>query len=184
MPRPVSNSIALDGLELPRGCCYSVPESCPTLPDPMGYSLPGFPVRHYLSEFAQLMSAELVMLSNHLILCHPLLFLSSVFLSITVFSNELALRIRWPKYWSFSLSISPYKEYSRLISFEIDWFDLLSVQETLKSLLQHHNSKASILQHSVFFMVQLSHPYMITGKTIGLTIQTFVSKEISLLFFL
>ena len=149
----------------------------------MDYSLPGFPVRHYLSEFAQLMSAELVMLSNHLILCHPLLFLSSVFLSITVFSNELALRIRWPKYWSFSLSISPYKEYSRLISFEIDWFDLLSVQETLKSLLQHHNSKASILQHSVSFMVQLSHPYMITGKNIGLTVQTFVSKEISLFFF-
>ena len=120
------------------------------------------------------------MLSNHLILCHPLLFLSSVFLSITVFSNELALRIRWPKYWSFS--ISPSNEYLGLLSFRIDWFDFFAVQETLKSLLQHHNSKASILQHSVFFMVQLSHPYMITGKTIGLTIQTFVSKVMPLIF--
>jgi len=149
----------------------------------MDYSLPGFPVRHYLSEFAQLKSTELVMLSNHLILCHPLLFLSSIFLSLTVFSNELALRNRWPKYWSFSFIISPYNEYSRLISFGIDWFDLLAVQGALKSLLQYHNSKASVLQHSVFFMVQLSHPYMITGKTIVLTIQTFVSKAISLPFF-
>jgi len=123
------------------------------------------------------------MLSNHLILCHPLLFLSSIFLSLTVFSNELALRNRWPKYWSFSFIISPYNEYSRLISFGIDWFDLLAVQGALKSLLQYHNSKASVLQHSVFFMVQLSHPYMITGKTIVLTIQTFVSKAISLPFF-
>ena len=144
----------MDGSELPRRCCcccYSVPESCPTLPDPMDYSLPGFPVRHYLSEFAQLKSTELVMLSNHLILCHPLLFLSSIFLSLTVFSNELALRNRWPKYWSFSFIISPYNEYSRLISFGIDWFDLLAVQGALKSLLQYHSSKASILRCSAFF---------------------------------
>ena len=130
----------------------------------MDYNLPDFPVHHYLPEFAQLMTVELVMLSNHLILCHPLLCLSSSFLSIKVFSNELALHIRWPKYWSLSFNISPYNEYSGLISFGIDWFDLLAVQGDLKSLLQHHNSKASILQQSVFFMVQLSHPYMITGK--------------------
>ena len=109
------------------------------------------------------MSIESVILSNHLILCCPLLFLPSIFPSIRVFSNELALRIRWPKYWSFS--ISPSKEYSGLISFRIDWFDLLAVQGTFKSLFQLHNWKASILQHSVFFMVQLSHPYMTTGKT-------------------
>ena len=149
----------------------------------MDYSLPAFPVHHYLSEFAQLKCTELVTLSNHLILCHPLLFLSSIFLSLTVFSNELALCNRWPKYWSFSFIISPYNEYSRLISFQIDWLDLLAVQGALKSLLQNHNSKPSVLQHSVFFMVQLSHLYMITGKTIVLAIQTFVRKAISLLFF-
>ena len=126
------------------------------------------------------MIIESVILSNHLILCHPLLLLPSVFLSIRVFSNESALCIRWPKYWSFS--ISPSNEYSELISFRIDWFDLLAVQGTPKSLLQHHNSKASILQHSATFMVQLSHLYMTTGKTIALTIRTFVSKVISLLF--
>ena len=120
---------------------------------------------------------------NHLILCHPLLLLLSIFPSIRVFSNESALCIRWPKYWSFSFSIiSPSKEYSGLISFKIDWFDLLAVQGTLKSLLQYHNSKASILQCSAFFMVQLSHLYMTTGKTIALTIQTFVSKIMSLIF--
>ena len=118
--------------------------------------------------------------SNHLILCHPLLLLPSIFPSIRVFSNESALCIRWPKYWSFR--ISPSNEYSGLISFMIDWFDLLAVQETLKSLLQHHSSKASILLHSAFFMVQLSHPYMTTGKTVALTVQTFVSKVMSLLF--
>ena len=121
-------------------------------------------------------------LSNHLNLCCPLLLLSSIFPSIRVFSNESALHIRWPKYWSFSFSISPSNEYSGLISFRIDWFDLLAVQGTLKSLLQHHNLKASILQHSAFFMVQFSHTYMTTGKTIALTIQTFVSKVMSLIF--
>ena len=122
------------------------------------------------------------MLSDHLILCHPLLLLPSIFPSIRVFSNESALHIRWPKYWSFSFSISPSNEYSGLISFRIDCLDLLAVQGTLKSLLQHHSSKASILWCSAFFMVQLSHPYMTTGKTIALTICTFVSKVISLLF--
>ena len=122
------------------------------------------------------------MSSNHLVLCYPLLLLPSIFPSIRVFSNELALCIRWPKYWSFSFSISPSNEYSGLISFRMDWFDLLAVQGTLTSLLQHHTSKASILQHSAFFMVQLSHPYMITGKTISLTRWTFVGKVISLLF--
>ena len=108
----------------------------------------------------KLMSIESVMLSNHLILCHPLLLLSSIFASIQVFSNESAVHIKWPKYWSFSFSISPSNEYSGLISFKIDWFDLLAVQGTLKSLLQHHSSKASILQHSTFVMIQLSYPYM------------------------
>ena len=122
------------------------------------------------------MSIELVMSSNHLILCRPLLLLPSIFPSIRVFSNELVLHIWWPKYWSFSFSISPSNEYSGLISFRIDWFDLLAVQETLRSLLQHHSSKASILLHSAFFIVQLSHPYRATGKTIALTRRTFVSK--------
>ena len=117
--------------------------------------------------------------SNHLILCHPLLLLPSVFPSIRVFSNESILRIRWPKYWSFNFRISLSNEYSGLISFKIDWFGILVVQGTLKSILQHHSSKASILQHSAFFMVQLSHPYMTPRKTIALTIRTFVSKVIS-----
>ena len=130
----------------------------------------------------KLMSIELVMPSNHLILCCPLLLLPSIFPSIRVFSNELILSIRWPKYWSFSFSISPSNDYSGLISFRIDWFDLLAVQGTLKSLLQHHSSKASILQHSAFFIVQLSHPYMTTGKIKALTRQTFVGKVMSLLF--
>ena len=116
------------------------------------------------------MSIKSVMPFNHLILCHPLLLLPSIFPSIRVFSNESILHIRWPKHWSFSFSISPSNEYSGLISFRIDWFDLLAVQETLKSLLQHHSSKASILQCSAFFMVQLSHPYMTTRKTTTLTI--------------
>ena len=120
--------------------------------------------------------------SNHLVLCCPLLLLPSVFPSIRVFSNQLFLRIKWPKYWSFSFSISPSNEYSGLISLRIDWFDLLTVQGTLKSLLQHHNSKVSILQCSAFFMVQLSYPYMTTGKTIDLTRWTFVGKVISLHF--
>ena len=120
--------------------------------------------------------------SNHLILCHPLLFPPSIFPSIRVFSNESVLRIRWPKCWSFSFSVSPSNEYSGLISFRMDWLDLLGVQGTLKSLLQYHSSKASILWHSAFFIVQLSHPYMITGKTIVLTRWTFVDKVMSLLF--
>ena len=126
------------------------------------------------------MSIEAVMPFNHLILCLHLLLLPSIFLRIRIFSNESTLHIRWPKCWS--LSISPPKEYSGLISFRIDWFDLLAVQETLKSLLQHHSSKASILQCSAFFMVQLSQPYMTTGKTIALTIWNFVGRVMSLLF--
>ena len=128
------------------------------------------------------MSIESVMPSNHLILCYPLLLPPSIFLSIRVFPNELVLRIRWPKYWSFSLSISSSNEYSGLISYRTDWLDLLAVQGTLKSLLQHQSSKASILQCSVFFIVQLSYPYMTVGKTIALTRWTFVGKVISLLF--
>ena len=128
----------------------------------------------------KLMSIEPLMLYNHLILCHSLLLLPSAFRIIRVFSNELALHIRWSKSWSFS--ISPSNEYSGFISFRIDWFDLLAVQWTLKSLLQHHSSKASILWHSAFFMVQLSHPYMTIGKIIALTIWTFFGKEMSLLF--
>ena len=130
----------------------------------------------------KLMSIESVMPSNHLILCHPLLFLPSIFPSIRVFSNESALRIRWPKYWSFSFSIRPFNEYSGLISFRMDWLDHLAVQGTLKSLLKHHSLKASILQCSAFFTVQLSHPYMTTGKTTALTRWTFVGKVMSLLF--
>ena len=130
----------------------------------------------------KLMYIESVMPSNHFILCCLLLLLPSIFLSIRVFSNESVLRIRWLKYWSFNFSICPSDEYSGLISFRIDWFDVLAVQGTLKSLLQHHSSKASILQCSAFFKVQLSHPYMTTGKTIALTTWTFVSKVISLLF--
>ena len=129
----------------------------------------------------KLMSIELVMPSNHLILCHPLL-LPSIFPSFRVFSNVSGLHIRWPEFWSFSFSISPSNEYSGLMSFWMDWLDLLEVQGTLKSLLQHHSSKASILWHSAFFMVQLSHPYMTIGKTIALTRWTFVSKVTSLLF--
>ena len=120
--------------------------------------------------------------SNHLILCHPLLLLPSIFPSIRVFSSESALHIRWPKYWSFSFNISPCNEHSGLITFRMDWLDLLAVQETLNSLLQHHSSKASILRRSAFFRVQLSHPYMTTGKIIALTRRTFVAKVMSLLF--
>ena len=130
----------------------------------------------------RLMSIKSVMPSNHLILCHPLLLLPSVFPNIRIFSKESVLYFRWPKYWSFSFSISLSNEYSGLISFRNDWLDLLAVQGTLKSLLQHHSSKASVLQCSAFFMVQLSHPYMTTGKTIALTRRAFVSKVISLLF--
>ena len=137
------------------------------------------PITNYQS-LLKLMSIKLVVPSNHRILCHPLLLLPSIFPSIRVFSNESVLRIRWPKYCSFSFSISPSNEYSGLISFRMDWFDL-AIQGTLKSLLQHHSSKASILQCSAFFTVQFSHPYMTTGKTIALTRQTFVGKVMSLL---
>ena len=140
--------------------------------------MPGLPIHHQLLELAQILAHRVVMLSNHLILCYFLL--PSIFPSIRVFSNESVFHIWWPKYWSFS--ISPSNEHSGLISFRIDWFDLLAVQENLKSLLQHHSSKASILHCSAFFMVQLSHPYMTTGKTIALTKWTFVGKVMSLLF--
>ena len=128
------------------------------------------------------MSIELVMPSNRLILCRPLCLLPSIFPSIRVFSNESVLHIRWPKYWSFSFNISPSNEYSELISFRMDWLDLLAVQGTLKSLFQHHSSKTSVLWHSALFIVQLSHPYMTTGKTIALTRGTSVGKVMSLLF--
>ena len=135
----------------------------------------------YSQSLLKLMSIELVMPSNHLILCHPLFLLPSIFPSFRIFSKDSALRIRWPKYWSFSFSISPSNEYSGLISFRIEWFDL-AVQGTLKSFLQHHNSKASILQCSAFFIVQFSHPYLTTIKTIALTRPTFIGKVMSLLF--
>ena len=140
----------------------------------MDCSTQGFPVLYHLPEPAQTHVIESLMSSSHLVLCCPLLLLPSIFPSIRVFSNELALHIRWPKYWSFSFSISPSSEYSGLISFRIDWFYLLAVQRTLKSLLQHSN--ISILQHSAFFTVQLSHPYMTTGKSIPLNIWTFDGK--------
>ena len=145
---------------------------------PHGLQHAGFPVHHQLRELTQLMSIELVIPSNHLILCHPLLLLPSIFPSIRIFSNESILCIRWPKYWSFSFSISPSNEYSGLISFRMDWLDLLAVQGTLKSVLQHHSSKHQ------FFGTQLSlqsnsHPYMTTGKTIALTRRTFVGRVMS-----
>ena len=142
--------------------------------------MPGLPVYHQLPEFTKIMSIESVMPSNYLILCHPLLLLPSILPQIRVFSNDSALCIRWPKYWSFSFNISPSNEYSRLISFWIDWLELLAIQGTLKSLLQHHTSKASILQHSAFLILQHSHPYMTTRKTIALTRWTFVGKVTSL----
>ena len=140
----------------------------------MNCSTLGLPVHYQLPEPTHLVSIESVMPSNHLILC-PLLLLPSIFPSIRVFSNKSALRIRWPKYWSFSFNISPSNEHPGLISFRMDWLDLLGVQGILKSLIQHHSSKASILWFSAFFTVQLSHPYMTTGKTIALTRQTFVN---------
>ena len=157
----------------------SVSKLCPTLCNLMDCSMPGSSVLHYLQKFAQLY-VHWVGDAIYLILFHPLL-LPSVFFSISVFSNELAL-LKCPKYWSFNFSTSPSNEYSWMISFGINWFDLLSAQGTLKSLLHHHSSKASILQHSTFFMLQLSHLYMTTGKTIALTIWAFVGKVMSLLF--
>ena len=160
----------------------SVAQSYPTLCDPMDCSTSGFPVHHQLPEPAQ---SHVCWVGDAIQLSHPLsspFLLASIFPSIRVFSSESVLPISWPKYWSFSFSISLYNEHSGLISVRIDCFDLLGVQGTLKSLLQHHSSKASILQHSAFFMVQLSHPYMATGKTIALTRQTFVGKVMFLLF--
>ena len=151
-------------------CYFSVAQWCPTL---WTHGLASFTTSWNL---LKLMSIELVMPSNHLILCCPLLLLPSTFPSIRVFSNESALCIRWPKYWSFSFNISPSNEHPGQISFRMDWLDLLAVHGTLKSLLQHHSSKASTLWHLAFFMVQLSHLYMTTGKTIALTIGTFVAK--------
>ena len=148
----------------------------------MDCSTPGLPVHHQLPELIRTHVHSVGDAIHHLILCHPLLLQPSIFSSIRVFSNESVLYIRWPKYWSFSFSISPSNEYSGLISFRMDWFALLAVQETLKSLLQHHISKTSILQCSAFFIVQLTHPYMTTGKTIALTRWTFVGKIVSLLF--
>ena len=160
--------------KLPQACCCSVTKS---LCEPVDWSMPGFPVLHHLPEFAQ---THVHWVSDAIQPSHPLFppffHLPSIFSSIRVCSNESALPVRWPKYWSFSFSISPSNEYSGLISYRIDEFDLLAVQGTLKSLLQHHSSKASILWHSSFFVVQLSHPYMTTGKTIALIIWTFVTK--------
>ena len=155
----------------PPGCCCSVAQSCLTLCDPMDCSTPGFPVLYHL-----------LMPSNHLILCRPLLLLPSIFPNIRIPSNVSALHLRWPKYWSFSFSISSSNEYSGLISFKIDWFDLLAVQGTLKSLFPAPQFEDIILWHSASFIVQLSHLYMTAGKTIALTIQTFVGKVMSLLF--
>ena len=148
----------------------------------MNCSAPDYTIFTVFWSLLRLMSIGLVMPFNHLILCLPFSLLPSIFPSTRVFSKESVLHIRWPKFWSFSFSISPFNEYSGLISFRMDCFDLLAVQGTLKSLLQHHSLKASVLQHSVFFMVQLSHPYMTTGKTMALAIQTFISKVVSLLF--
>ena len=145
----------------------SVTQSCPTLCNPMNCTCQAsLSITHSWSP-PKPMSIELVMPSSHLILCYPLFLLPSIFPSIRALSNESVLQIRWPEYWSFSFSISPFDEYSGLISFRIDWLDLLAVQGTLKSLLQHHSSKTSILRHSAFFIVQLSYPYMTTGKTIN-----------------
>ena len=178
--KPVWNPFAAFSLEvLP--CCCSVARLGPRLCDPMGCSTPGSSILHF-QNMLQFMSKESVMPSNHLILCCPIPLLPSIFPSIRVFTNESALHIRWPKYWSFSFSISPSNEDSELISFRMDWLDLLAVQGTLKSLLQHHSLKGSILRHSAFFIVQLSHPYITTGKTIALTVQTFVGKMMSLFY--
>ena len=162
----------------------SVAKSCPTLCNPMNRSTPGLPVQWTPNSWSSLKftSIESVMPSSHLILCHPLLLLPLIPPSIRDISNESTLCMRWPNYWSFSFSISPSKEISGLISFRMDWLDLLAVLGTLKSLLQHHSSKASVLQCSSFFTVQLSHPYMTTGKTIALNRWMFVGKVMSLLF--
>ena len=158
-----------------------VTQSCPTLCDPMNRSAPGLPVHQQLPEFTQTNVIKSVMPSSHLILCRPLLLLPPITPSIRVFSSESTLHMRWPRYYSFSFSVIPSKEIPGLISFRMDWLDLLAVQGTLKSLLQHHSSNASVLWRSAFFTVQLSHPYMTTRKTIALTRWTLVSKVMSLL---
>ena len=159
----------------------SVAQLCPTLCDSINHTSPGLPVHHQLLELLKLMSIKSVMPSSRLILCCPLLLLLPIPPSIRVFPNESTLCIRWPKYWSFSFSISPSNEHPGLISFRMDCLDLLAVQGTLKNLLQHHSSKASIFRRSAFLTVQLLYPYMTTGKTIALTRQTFVGKVMSLL---
>ena len=158
--------------------CYSVQFSCSVMSDSLWPHGLQHAKPHHFPELAQ----TLVMPTNHLILCRPLVFLPSILPTIRVFSKESVLHVRWPKYWHLSFIISPYNEYPELISFRIDWFDVLAVQGTPKSRLQHHSSKISIVQLSVFFMVQLSHPYMTTRKTIALTRQTFAGKVMSLLF--
>ena len=165
-----------------KGLFSSVAQSCLTLCDPMNQSTPGLLSITNSRSSLRLTSFGSVMPSSHLIFCRPLLLLPPIPPSIRVFSNESTLSMRWPKYWSFSFSIIPSKEIPGLISCRMDWLDLLAVQGTLKSLLQHHSSKASILQRSAFFTVQLSHPYMTTGNTIALTRQTFVGKVMTLLF--
>ena len=162
----------------------SVAQSCLTLFNPMDCSIPGLPVHYQLPDFTEthVMFIESMMPSNPFILCRPLLLLPSIFPSIRVFSNESVLHVRWPKYWSFSFNISPFKEHLGLISFRMDWLDLLAAQGTLKSLLQHHVSKAFFLRHSAFFIVQLSHSHITTGKTMVLTTWTSVGKVMSLLF--
>ena len=181
--QPVLSKLTNKSLQ-PSKLFYSVQLSRIRLCDPMNCGTPGLPVHHQLPEFTKPVCIESVISSNHLILnlIQPSLLLRSIFPSIRVFSNESALRIRWPKYWSFSFNISPSNEHPRLISFRMDWLDLLAVQGTLKSLLQHHSSKASILLRSALFIVQLSYPYMTTGKTMALTRRTFVDKVMSLLF--
>ena len=162
--------------------CCSITKSWTTLCDPMDCNMPGSPVLHYLTEFAQTHVHQVGDASNHLIFCPPLLLLPLIFPRIRVFFNESVLCIRWPKYWSFSFTISPSNEYSGLISFRMDLLDLLGVQGTLKSLLQHPSSKASVLWCSAFFIAQLSHSYMTTGKTVALTRWTLVGKVMPLLF--
>ena len=160
----------------------SVPQSCPTLCNPKNHSMPGFPIHHQLPEFTQTHLHLVGDAIEPFILSRPLLLLPSIFPSIKVFFKWSALCIRWAKYWGFSFNISPSNEHPGLISFRMDWLDLLAGQGTLKSLLQHHNSKASILQNSAFFIVQLSHPHMTAGKTIAWTRWTFIDKVTSLLF--
>ena len=160
----------------------SVAQSCPTICNPMNQSTPASLSITNSWSLPKPMSIGSVMPSNHIILCHHLLLLPSVFPSINAFSNDSAFRMRWPKYWSFSFNISPFNEHPGLISFRVDWLELLAVQRTLKNLLQHHSAKASILRRSAFFTVQLSHPYMTTGKIIALTRWIIVDKVMSLLF--